>query len=240
MRERPLTPKWQLPREATSNMKTIHLVRHGESAANAGLPTSEPELIPLTPRGRAQAAQLAQLLAVRPAAIVTSEYIRAIDTARPLATRHGLDYSRHALLNEFVTLDPASVAGTGTKERRPLIDSYWTQGDPRLRMGPGAETFMEFAQRADDYRPQLDALPHHTVVFGHGMWFAMLLWRTLNFPVADRLSMKSFRQFQIGLPMPNCAVYELHGPGDGTWRIQFNAEVSRQMPAVLDPAHAIQ
>ncbi|MDR2188599.1 MAG: histidine phosphatase family protein [Azonexus sp.] len=37
--------------------KIIHLVRHGESAANAGLPTTDPGLIPLTPRGQAQADQ---------------------------------------------------------------------------------------------------------------------------------------------------------------------------------------
>lgn len=37
-------------------MKTITLVRHGESEANAGLPSSDPALIPLTATGIAQAA----------------------------------------------------------------------------------------------------------------------------------------------------------------------------------------
>jgi len=220
-------------------MKIIHLVRHGESAANAGLPTSDPGLIPLTARGHAQAAQLPEMLAIRPSAIVTSEYVRAVDTARPFALRHGVTMTSHALLHEFVTLGPDSVAGTTMLERRPLVDKYWNESSPALRMGSGAETFAEFSQRAANYLPLLDALPHHTVIFGHGMWFAMLLWRTMNFPVDDHLAMKSFRAFQIGLPMPNCGVYELHGIGDGHWRIRFNAEISRRMPAVLDPAHTI-
>ncbi len=220
-------------------MKTIHLVRHGESAANAGLPTSDPGLIPLTPRGRAQAAQLAQTLEATPSAIITSSYVRAIDTATPCALRHGLESVRHELLHEFVTLDPDSVAGTTSLERKPLVEQYWSRCEPALRMGAGAETFLEFARRVESFLEHLDTLADSTAVFGHGMWFALLLWRTMGFPADDALSMKSFRAFQLGLPMPNCAVYELHGEA-GAWRIRFNARVSRRMPVVGDPACAIQ
>ena len=221
-------------------MKTIHLVRHGESAANAGLPTSDPGLIPLTARGHAQAAQLSEMWAPNPSAIVTSEYVRAKDTARPLSMRFGLEPTTHPLLHEFVTLDPDQVTGTTVLERRPLVDSYWAESDPTRRMGEGAETFVEFAARVDGYLPQLDALPHEAVIVGHGMWFAMLVWRTMKFPVDDHVAMKSFRAFQIGLPMPNCGVYEVHGGGAAAWRIEFNAKISRQMPTVRAPAHTIQ
>jgi hypothetical protein len=71
------------------------------------------------------------------------------------------------------------------------------------------------------------------------MWFAMLLWRIMAFPVGDHLAMRSFRAFQLGLPMPNCAVYELHGAANA-WRIRFNEKISRHMPTVNDPASAIQ
>ncbi|MCL2656624.1 MAG: histidine phosphatase family protein [Betaproteobacteria bacterium] len=218
---------------------TIHLVRHGESAANAGLATSDPGLIPLTPRGQVQAVQLAEMLEVTPSRVITSNYVRAIDTAKPYAARHSLQPIQRELLHEFVTLDPDSVAGTTNLERRPLVDKYWRDCEPTLRMGGGAETFLEFAQRVDDFLSQLNTLPHHTVVFGHGMWFAMLLWRTMGFPVKDHLAMRSFRAFQLGLPMPNCAVYELHGMADA-WRIRFNERVSRHMPSVSDPAYVIQ
>lgn len=36
-------------------MLTVHFVRHGESAANAGNATSDPALIPLTEKGWEQA-----------------------------------------------------------------------------------------------------------------------------------------------------------------------------------------
>ena len=107
-------------------------------------------------------------------------------------------------------------------------------------MGEGAETLVVFTARVDGYLPQLDALHHEAEIVEHGMWFAMLVSRTMRFPVDDHVAMKSFRAFQIGLPMPNCGVYEVHGGGAAAWRIEFNAKISRQMPTVRDPAQTIQ
>ena len=111
-------------------MKTIFLVRHGESAANAGLPTSDPSRIPLTARGQAQAEHVAMALDVRPALVVTSTYLRAADTARPYCQRHGIEAHAHELTHEFVTLDPDLVAGTTGLERLPLINEYWQLAIP--------------------------------------------------------------------------------------------------------------
>lgn len=221
-------------------VKTIHLIRHGESAANAGLPTSDPGLIPLTARGHEQAVRLSELWPSTPSAIVTSQYQRAMDTAQPLCTRFELSPTTNPLLHEFLMLDPEQVVGTTVHERRPMVDDYWTRSDPTCRMGDGAEAFKEFAARVDGYLPFLDALPHEAVVVGHGMWFAMLVWRVMKFPVDDHAAMKSFRAFQIGLPMPNCGVYELQGSGAAAWRVAFNAKISRQMPIVGDPGLTIQ
>lgn len=220
-------------------MKTIHLIRHGESAANAGLPTSDPSLIPLTAKGRAQATHVAVALNVRPALVLTSTYLRAADTARPYCDRHGIAAQAHDLTHEFVTLDPVLVAGTTGLERLPLIDEYWSVADPVQRNGSNAEQFLEFASRVDRFAAQLDSLPDQTVIFGHGMWFAMLIWRTMGFPVDTTQAMKAFRAFQIGLPMPNCCVYELRGEGD-TWAVRFNAAVSTSIPSLAEQAYTIQ
>ena len=220
-------------------MKTIFLVRHGESAANAGLPTSDPSRIPLTARGQAQAEHVAMALDVRPALVVTSTYLRTADTARPYCQRHGIEAHAHELTHEFVTLDPDLVAGTTGLERLPLINEYWSIGDPARRAGSNAEQFLEFAGRVDGFARQLSNLPDQTVVFGHGMWFAMLIWRTMGFPVNTTQAMKAFRAFQIGLPMPNCCVYELQGVGD-TWAVKFNAAVSTSMPSLAEQAYTIQ
>lgn len=117
-----------------------------------GLSTSDPGLIPLTARGQEQAVRLSEMWPSTPSAIVTSQYARAIDTARPLSTRFELVPTINPLLHEFVMLDPDQVVGTTVHERRPMVDGYWAKSDPTCRMGDGAETFREFAARVDGYR----------------------------------------------------------------------------------------
>lgn len=79
---------------------TIVLVRHGETAGNAGLILQRPE-IPLNERGIAQAACLAERLAALGCAhILCSDLARARMTADPLAARTGLPVEESALLQE--------------------------------------------------------------------------------------------------------------------------------------------
>jgi broad specificity phosphatase PhoE len=67
--------------------KKILLIRHAESAANAGLATVSPDSIPLTEKGIEQARLLANFLADAPALIVVSPFLRARQTAAPLIER---------------------------------------------------------------------------------------------------------------------------------------------------------
>ena len=120
-----------------------------------------------------------------------------------------------------------------------MIDAYWAASDPTRRMGKDAEQFLEFVARVDGFAGEMRDLPDQTVLFGHGMWFAMLIWRTMGFPVDTPLAMKAFRAFQIGLPMPNCCVYELLGDGD-TWAVRFNAAASASIPSVSEQVYTIQ
>lgn len=55
----------------------VFLVRHGESASNAGLASGEPAAIPLTEVGHWQAGQVAEAIAEVPGLIVTSPFLRA-------------------------------------------------------------------------------------------------------------------------------------------------------------------
>ncbi len=221
-------------------MKTIYLVRHGESASNAGQATDDPGLIPLTDLGEAQARQLAAELDIRPQRVITSEYVRAIDTAKPFCGKYKIELNTHRLLHEFTMLDPQEVAGTTNAQRRPLVKNYWEVSNTECRMGPGAETFSEFANRVDGFLNELDSAPNHTVVFGHGIWFALLLWRVLGFTAYDDTAMRSFRRFQLALPMPNCAVYELHSQSPHAWRIQVNETILNKMAIIKDVTEAIQ
>jgi broad specificity phosphatase PhoE len=214
---------------------TVHLVRHGQSAANAGLATSDNALIPLTPLGEQQALWMAEALGVAAPQVIVSSYLRAQQTAAPFCAQQGLSAQVQALLHEFVTLDPASVAGSTNVQRAPLVQAYWDACDPDLRHGPGAETFRELSERVAAVEDTLPALAPDTVVFGHGLWFALLIWRQLGFTQVDTATMRAFRQFQLALPMPNCAVYHLHANlvTAPRWQVQANEALIRRMSAPL-------
>lgn len=204
----------------------IYCVRHGESVSNAGGLTMEHSAIPLSPLGLAQAAALPSALDVRPSRVLVSGYLRAVETAGPFCARHGMTAEIHPLLHEFSALDANDLLGMRGHERRPLAEAYWQRCDPELRSGSGAETFLEFDARVEAFAAELPSLPDRTVLFGHGIWFALLVWK-LGGGGATSTSrgMASFRQFQRALPMPNCAVYALERQPGGQWSAKADARV---------------
>lgn len=62
-------------------MKYVRLIRHGESAANAGEPTRDHARIPLTAKGLEQARMVAQSITSAPGLILASPFLRAQATA---------------------------------------------------------------------------------------------------------------------------------------------------------------
>jgi len=117
------------------------------------------------------------------------------------------------LLNEFSAIDPALIAGMDGAQRKPFMVEYWREPSMTKRMGNDADTFAEFAHRVIAFSQGLDALPDGTVIFGHGIWIGLLVWQALGFTCNDDAGMKTFRRFQLGLPMPNCAVYQFTSDG---------------------------
>lgn len=213
-------------------MQTITFVRHGQSMANVGGVTTEHHAVALTDTGRAQARALADLLPKQASQVLVSPFERAQHTAEPYCEKLGVVPQTLQLLHEFETVDPDLMQGLTGAERAPLIDAYWAQGNVHQRMGPRAESFAEFAARVDAFRTQhLPELPHGTIVFGHGMWIALLCWRVMGFSVADTFAMQAFRRFQIGFPMPNGSAYRLHGSAQ-QWRVDADEEVIRKMLAI--------
>lgn len=217
----------------------IWLVRHGQSAANAGLPTDDPDGIPLTDQGVAQARAFAASLPDGKYTVWTSGYLRARDTAAPTLQKLAVEATTHPQLHEFVTLCPQRCAGTSYRQRMPWVDAYWSRCDADFRDGTQSETFREFAGRVETVRRDLRDASGKVLVFGHGMFFAQWIWQELGFTAGDDLSMTAFRRFQLGLPMPNTGVYRLLGHG-GHWRLQADAERLHGVPAVAHPEVAIQ
>ena len=214
-------------------MTRIYFVRHGESVANAGGVTMDHAVIPLSPLGLVQAQAIPSILDVAPSKVLVSAYTRARQTAQPFCDQAGCVAEVHPLLHEFSALDPALVEGMTGEQRRPITAAYWHTADPAVRMGDQAETFLEFNARVTDFVAELAQLPDRCVLFGHGIWFGLLAWQLLGFGASDSHGMKGFRGFQLGLPMPNCAVYVLVGKPGQRWSWYADEPAMRRMAQVL-------
>lgn len=201
----------------------IYFVRHGQSTANAGGLTMAHAEIPLSPLGELQAQAVAdELLAhrpalpthIRPPTVLVSSMRRTQQTARPFCSQLGLSPVVHPGLDEFSVIDPALIAGLRGDQRKPFVKAYWDEANPHRRLGDQADTFLEFEGRVrdvlvEDFEADLCTDAADAVVFGHGIWLAMLIWQMLGYRSTDADGMRAFRRFQQSLPMPNCAVYSL-------------------------------
>lgn len=190
---------------------TVRFVRHGESAANAGMATSDSALIPLTQNGWSQAMAVAESFYEAPDLIVTSPFERAKDTALPTIQKFPGCPVEVWPVEEFTYLSPARCANTTAAERKPWVDSYWNSAEPDRTDGPGTESFSGLIARARLALSQLRGMSGLVVIFGHGQVMQAVRWLILESP--DRIdseSMRSFRAFDLARPITNCEVIKLN------------------------------
>jgi broad specificity phosphatase PhoE len=108
----------------------IFIVRHAQSAANAGGRTTDPAIIPITNTGADRARSVADLVSERPRVIAVSRYLRTVQTAVPLLRRYPDVPVEQWRVEEFTYLDRTVCAGTTNAERKGLRDDYWKRRDP--------------------------------------------------------------------------------------------------------------
>lgn len=192
-------------------MKTLYLIRHAQSAANeggTGLPDRE---IPLSAEGARQAAELACRLPAN-CRVFVSDMRRTHETAAPYCARHGIRPETLPCLNEFSYLPFAAMQGLDAAARKPLAEAYWQHADPHFRAGGGADTFAEFDGRVSNFlRHAWPVLPHGSLLFGHGIWIALLAWRLSDNRAETGADMAAFRAFQSSLHVANASVWRLNG-----------------------------
>ena len=207
----------------------IFIVRHAESAANAGGRTGDPATIPITEIGARQAECAASLISTRPAVIVVSRYSRTIQTATALLKRYpGVPVERWPV-EEFTYLDVAACAGTTYAEREGLRDAYWSRCDPRWADGPGCESFRDFIGRVRDFEHALSIrkTDETVVVFTHGLMMQALLWlQRHSSGKTDRVSMQDFDRLRRSISVPNCAVLRAATNGGGRITLSPNVIVA--------------
>jgi len=137
---------------------TLLLVRHGQSEWNsAGLMQGQTFDIPLTDLGHHQAAIAAQELAIlRPGALISSDLLRAVQTAEHCVRSTGLPFTTSPALRE---------QGYGVLEGRPSRELWnivdWT--DPHWS-AEGGESLAQLHGRVETYFTQLRAEPPADVV----------------------------------------------------------------------------
>ena len=188
------------------------LIRHGQSASNAGLPATGNDEVPLTELGHRQARDVADRVPRQPGLLITSSFLRARATAAPIHDRWPLARCETWPIGELTYLSPARCRGTTAETRRPWIEAYWRRCDPDHRDGPDAESFGDFIERLRDFHRRLLALDDDFVIaVGHGQFFrAYLLGRSEGFAVSAEW-MKAYRAAETARPMSNCEIIELAG-----------------------------
>jgi broad specificity phosphatase PhoE len=193
----------------------VFLIRHGESESNAGLPSVTADSAPLTPRGRWQAEQIAQVIAEVPALIVTSPYRRARQTAEPTISRFPSADCQEWPVQEFTYLGDLYGRSSTASERVPHVQAYWEQADPRRRRGDGGESFTDLLRRGSDCLSRLSAQTSGpVVVFTHGLFMRAVAWSLLTgISAPGPEEMRGFRRFADRYLIPNAGVIELRCAG---------------------------
>lgn len=192
-------------------MPQVTFIRHGESEANAGLPTLTPGCIRLTELGQQQATALAGTIAEPPSLIIVSPYVRTHLTAAPLIARHPAVPVEEWPVHEFTYLNPIHYSGTTETQRGTFAHTYWTRCDPQWNDGGGAESFAELMARIDQLEHRLSQRQETDIfVFSHGYFIKALLLRR-DHPKApvDRRLMAAFRDGRKNDHLANTGMVKL-------------------------------
>lgn len=151
------------------HMKEVWFIRHGESASNVGLKTSDTGTIPITEFGVQQAEALAKQINKKPDLIIHSNFLRTLQTAKPTIEKYP-DVPIEVLpLHEFDFLARSRCIDLNIEQRKPMVKAYWERCNPEYIDGDGAESFNAFIDRIIDSLKIIEAKDEKfIVVFTHG------------------------------------------------------------------------
>ena len=201
-------------------MKSLYLIRHGQSLANTGAESMPDASIPLSPLGLEQAQALAARWHITPAQIYCSKLLRAQQTAQVFCDKYDKQAQPLAQLNEMRCLAYETVVGMTGEQRGPLAQQYWQQADLHYRDAMSADSFADFLTRVDAFITAAPDFEHHSLFFGHGIWIGLLAWRLMGCEVGDNADIRRFRQFQTAMPMYNTVVYRLDISTSGVMQLR--------------------
>ncbi|HEY4358720.1 MAG TPA: histidine phosphatase family protein [Acidobacteriaceae bacterium] len=172
----------------------VIFARHAESAANAGIPCDNFELIPLTEKGRLQAQTLAVSWTETPTHIVSSPFLRTRETAEPTLARFPGVPVEFLPIFEFCNLHSERWSSNDREGKRTEEIRQWEVCDPEYIDGPGAESFSSLHGRAVVALELLKQFPPDALIyaFSHG-YFMQAVRMAIELPhLAPAERMRSF------------------------------------------------
>lgn len=209
-------------------MKIVRLVRHGESAANAGAATLDHSSIPLTKKGIEQSKRVAHSVGRTPELIIASPFSRARATADATISVFPDALFETWPIEEFTYLDPTKCVNTTVGQRKTWVDEYWANADPSYIDGEGAESFLEFVGRARSFLDHLAThLAQDILVFSHGQFINAVAWLIERNPLqVDAQAMIEWRSYEIDNHVPNgCGYVVSRALGDSSWSVSDSVDI---------------
>lgn len=193
-------------------MRTVWFIRHGESEANAGLPTTDPVSTSLTKKGFEQAKSIAASFQEPPSLIVTSSYVRTKQTAWPTVKCFPDTPQEEWPVHEFTYLSLTNKQSSTVQQRRPLVQQFWHRNDPFYIAGEGAESFVQFMLRVQAVIERISQQEDRFIaIFSHEQFIRGIMWSLLLGTAEKFCNLMNFRKFLTSFSMPNGAV----------WKVQF-------------------
>jgi probable phosphoglycerate mutase len=164
------------------------LVRHGETDSNrAGLALGRAD-VELNEHGRWQAQRLATSLKGEPiAAIYSSPLKRALATAEPIASSHGLAVQVDEGLIEMDIGETEGLTFRQVGERYPQFLRLWLGGQAAYESMPGGERLLDVQERAWQAIERIRQRQEQgtVAVVTHNFVILTLLCRVLGLELAD-------------------------------------------------------
>ncbi|MBQ9760656.1 MAG: histidine phosphatase family protein [Clostridia bacterium] len=189
-------------------MTTLIVVRHGQSISNLNGTFTGHMDSPLTELGLKQAERTAEYLKDRHIdAIYSSDLIRAMQTAEPVARTHGLTVIPERRLREICGGDWEGRNGAEIGKLYPENYEIW-KTDVYRSTPDGGESFVEVAQRVNAFLKEI--LQKHrgecVAIFSHALavralacdWFGLPLSKVSEVPFSANASVTTVRYHDDG------------------------------------------
>ncbi|MEK7068917.1 MAG: histidine phosphatase family protein [Patescibacteria group bacterium] len=183
-------------------MKTVYLVRHGESEANAGFPTYQAETSKLTERGIAQARFIAKRCEKLPIDVcIASTAVRSQETARIVGSAIGQTIEVEEVFTERRL--PEEMIGMSRSDKKAQeLELRWLRGfyEEGIRLGNG-ENFSDLKLRGASALKHLeDRSESNILVVTHGFFLRMIVACVIH---GESLTPREFERFAQGVSTHN-------------------------------------